>query len=83
MNYCGVGKDFIDYAVDKNPVKQGRLLPGTRIPVCAPDLIFRTKPDYLLILPWNIKDEVMLQMAGIRDWGGRFVVPIPCVEVIA
>lgn len=83
LNYCGVGKDFIDYAVDKNPVKQGRLLPGTRIPVCAPDLIFRTKPDYLLILPWNIKDEVMLQMAGIRDWGGRFVVPIPCVEVIA
>jgi hypothetical protein len=82
LNYCGVGTDFIDYVVDKNPVKQGRLLPGVRIPVRAPEAVFETRPDYLLILPWNIKDEVTQQMAGIREWGGRFVVPIPAVEVI-
>ncbi|HJW57617.1 MAG TPA: class I SAM-dependent methyltransferase [Burkholderiaceae bacterium] len=82
LNYCGVGTDFIDYVVDKSPVKQGRLLPGTRIPVRAPQTVFDNKPDYLLILPWNIKDEVMQQMAGIRDWGGRFVLPIPTVEVM-
>ena len=83
LNYCGIGTDFIDFAVDKNPVKQGKLLPGSRIPVHAPEAIFDSKPDYLLILPWNIKDEVMQQMAGIRDWGGRFVVPIPTVEILA
>jgi len=82
LNYCGVGTDFIDYVVDKNPVKQGRLLPGTRIPVRAPEAVFETRPDYLLILPWNIKDEVTQQMAGIREWGGRFVVPIPAVRVL-
>lgn len=81
LNYCGVGTDFIDYVVDKNPVKQNRLLPGVRIPVRAPEIVFETRPDYLLILPWNIKDEVMQQMAGIREWGGRFVVPIPTVKV--
>lgn len=82
LNYCGVGTDFIDYVVDKNPVKQSRLLPGTRIPVRAPESLFNSTPDYLLILPWNIKGEVIQQMAGIRAWGGRFVVPIPAVEVI-
>lgn len=82
LNYCGVGTDFIDFAVDKNPVKQGRLLPGSRIPVRAPEAVFESQPDYLLILPWNIKDEVIDQMAGIRKWGGRFVVPIPVVEVL-
>jgi SAM-dependent methyltransferase len=82
LNCCGIGKDFIDYVVDKNPVKQGRLLPGSRIPVLPPQAVLDTRPDYLLILPWNIKDEVMQQMAGIREWGGRFVVPIPAVEVI-
>jgi SAM-dependent methyltransferase len=81
LNYCGVGTDFIDYVVDKNPVKQGRLLPGSRIPVHAPEVIFETRPDYLLILPWNIKDEVMQQMSGVREWGCRFVIPIPSVEV--
>jgi SAM-dependent methyltransferase len=80
LNYCGVGTDFIDYAVDKNPVKQGRLLPGSHIPVRAPEAVFDTQPDYLLILPWNIKDEVIEQMTGIRAWGGRFVVPIPVVQ---
>ncbi|WP_420477190.1 methyltransferase domain-containing protein [Noviherbaspirillum sp. ST9] len=82
LNYCGIGTDFIDYVVDKNPVKQGRLLPGSRIPVRSPDAVFETKPDYLLILPWNIKEEVMQQMQGVRDWGCRFVVPIPSVEVV-
>ncbi|WP_420998375.1 class I SAM-dependent methyltransferase [Cupriavidus sp. 30B13] len=82
LNYCGAGTDFIDYVVDRNPTKQGRLLPGTRIPVVAPEQVFGDRPDYLLILPWNIKDEVMAQMAGIRDWGGRFVVAIPETAVL-
>lgn len=83
LNYCGIGTDFIDFVVDRNPVKQGRLLPGSRIPVLDPDAVREARPDYLLILPWNIKDEVMQQMTGIREWGGRFVVPIPRVEVMA
>jgi SAM-dependent methyltransferase len=82
LNYCGVSTDFIDYAVDRNPLKQGRLMPGTRIPVAAPERIMETRPDYLLILPWNIKEEVMEQMQAIRQWGGKFVIPIPRVEVI-
>lgn len=82
LNYCGIGTDFIDYVVDRNPVKQGRLLPGSRIPVLAPDAVTKTKPDYLLILPWNIKDEVIDQMQLIREWGGKFVIPIPTVQVI-
>ena len=77
LNYCGIRTDFIEFTVDRNPNKQGLLLPGTRIPVMPPDKIFARKPDYVLILPWNIKDEVMKQMCGIRDWGGQFVVPIP------
>lgn len=81
LNYCGIGVDFIDFVADRNPTKQGRLLPGTRIPVVAPERILHDRPDYLLILPWNIKEEVMRQMAGIRQWGGRFVIPIPSVEV--
>ncbi|HYD69453.1 class I SAM-dependent methyltransferase [Azospirillum sp.] len=83
LNYCGIRADFIDYVVDRNPVKQGMLLPGTRIPVLAPERIAETRPDYLLILPWNIKDEIIGQMAFIREWGGKFVVPIPRPEVIA
>lgn len=82
LNYCGISTDFIDYVVDKNPTKQGRLLPGSRIPVRDPQVVYQTRPDYLLILPWNIKDEVMEQMAGIRQWGGQFVVPIPRVAVL-
>lgn len=77
LNYCGVRTDFIDYTVDRSPHKQGLLLPGTRIPIYPPDRIKETKPDYVLILPWNIREEVMQQMAHIREWGGRFVVPIP------
>jgi SAM-dependent methyltransferase len=82
LNYCGIRSDFLDYTVDRSPHKQGCYLPGVRVPILAPDMIKQTKPDYVLILPWNIKDEVMQQMAFIREWGGRFVVPIPEVKVL-
>lgn len=82
LNYCGIRGDFVDYTVDRNPHKQGKFLPGTHIPIHHPDKIRETKPDYLLVLPWNIKEEVMGQMADIRQWGGKFIVPIPRVEVL-
>ena len=82
LNYCGIRTDFLDYTVDRNPYKQGKFLPGTHIPIYSPDKISDTKPDYLFILPWNFKDEIMTQMSCIRDWGGKFVVPIPEVEVL-
>jgi len=81
LNYCGIRTDFIDYTVDRNPYKQGKYTPGTRIPIYHPDKITETKPDYLFILPWNLKDEIIEQNAFIRDWGGQFVVPIPEVKV--
>ncbi|OON66070.1 SAM-dependent methyltransferase [Hymenobacter sp. CRA2] len=81
LNYCGIGTDFLDYTVDANPHKHGLFLPGTRIPIYAPDRIRQTRPDFVLILPWNLRAEIMQQMADIRQWGGRFVVPIPTVEV--
>jgi 2-polyprenyl-3-methyl-5-hydroxy-6-metoxy-1,4-benzoquinol methylase len=81
LNYCGIRTDFMNYTVDRSPHKQGNFLPGTRIPIYGPEKIKETKPDYLLILPWNLKDEIMKQMAHIRDWGGQFVVPIPAVKV--
>ncbi|MEQ1826353.1 MAG: class I SAM-dependent methyltransferase [Pirellula sp.] len=83
LNYCGIRTDFIDFVVDRNPYKLGKFLPGSRIPIFAPEKIAEAKPDYVLILPWNIQDEIMSQMASIRDWGGKFVVPIPEVKVIA
>ena len=82
LNYCGVRTDFIEYTVDRSPHKQGRFLPGTHIPIFAPDKIASTKPDYVLILPWNLRDEIMSQMTLIRAWGGKFVVPIPDVRVL-
>ncbi|MGH2391175.1 MAG: methyltransferase C-terminal domain-containing protein, partial [Chloroflexota bacterium] len=82
LNYCGIRTDFLDYTVDRNPHKQGKFLPGTHIPIFAPDRIRETRPDYLLILPWNVKDEIIKQMAYIREWGGQFVVPIPEVRVL-
>ena len=82
LNHCGIGTDLIDYVVDLNPHKQGRLLPGSRLPVHAPDRIANTRPDYVLILPWNIADEIVASMAHVRDWGGRFVVAIPSTRVI-
>lgn len=81
LNYCGIRGDFLDYVADLSPHKQGKFLPGTHVPVVAPGRIRATRPDYLLVLPWNIRDEVMAQNAFIRDWGGRFVIPIPRVEV--
>ena len=83
LNYCGIRTDFLDFTVDRSPHKQGKFLPGTHIPILSPDAIKLHKPDYLLILPWNIKDEVMEQMAHIREWGGKFVVPIPQLEVLS
>ena len=81
LNYCGIRTDFLDYTVDRNPYKQGKFLPGTHIPIYHPDKIQETKPDYVLILPWNFKDEIIEQMSFIRDWNGQFVVPIPEVRV--
>lgn len=81
LNYCGIRTDFLDYTVDRNPYKHGKFLPGTHIPIYPPTKIQETKPDYVLILPWNFKDEIMEQMSCIREWGGQFVVPIPEVKV--
>lgn len=81
LNYCGVRNDFLEYAVDRSPYKQGKFLPGVRIPIYAPEHIRETRPDYLLILPWNLKEEVINNNAYIRDWGGQFVVPVPEVKV--
>src|SRR6267143_6014909 len=77
LNYCGIRTDFLDYTVDRSPYKQGKFLPGTRIPIHSPERLSETQPDYVLILPWNLKDEIMEQTAYIRDWGGQFIVPIP------
>jgi len=82
LNYCGIRTDFIEYVVDRSPYKQGRYLPGTRIPIYHPDRINDTRPDYVLILPWNLEDEIVTQMSHIRDWGGQFVIPIPEVRVL-
>ena len=81
LNYCGIRADLLEYTVDRSPAKHGRFLPGTHIPVYRPDHIEETKPDYVLILPWNLRAEIAEQMAVIREWGGRFVVPIPTLEV--
>jgi hypothetical protein len=81
LNYCGIRQDFVEYTVDRSPYKQGKFTPGTHIPIYSPDRIRETKPDYVLILPWNLKEEIAQQMAYIREWGGQFVIPIPKVEV--
>lgn len=83
LNYCGVRTDFIDYTVDRSPHKQGKFLPGTHIPIFDPERIRHTRPDYILILPWNIKEEIMTQMAHARQWGAKFVIPIPEPEILA
>jgi SAM-dependent methyltransferase len=82
LNYCGIRTDFLDYTVDRNPYKHGRFLPGTRIPIHHPDKLRETRPDYVFILPWNLKDEIRQQLAYVREWGGKLVVPIPEVEVL-
>ena len=82
LNYCGIRTDFLDYTVDRNPYKHGRFLPGTHIPIHAPEKIKETQPDYVLILPWNLQNEIMEQLAYIRSWGGQFVIPIPDVKIL-
>lgn len=81
LHYCGISKDLIQYTVDRSPHKQGRFLPGTHIPIYHPDRIRETQPDYVVILPWNLKDEIIEQLQFIRKWGGRFVVPIPTLTI--
>ena len=82
LNYCGVRTDLLDYTVDRSPHKQDHFVPGVHVPIYGPERIDETKPDYLLIFPWNLKDEIMKQMAHIREWGGKFVVPIPSTKVL-
>ena len=81
LNYCGIRGDFLDFTVDRNPHKQGRFLPGTHVPIGAPEDVDRAQPDYVFILPWNLKDEIMQQLAHVRAWGGKFIVPIPEARV--
>jgi hypothetical protein len=83
LNYCGIGPDFLDYVVDRNPHKQGKYLPGTHIPIYHPDKVKETKPDYLMILPWNLKKEIMIQNNFISDWGGKFMIMIPEPHIIS
>jgi SAM-dependent methyltransferase len=83
LNYCGVGPESIEYTVDRNPQKQGRLLPGTGIPIHSPERLEETRPEYVLILPWNLREEIAPQLAHVSDWGGRLVVPVPRAEVLA
>jgi SAM-dependent methyltransferase len=83
LNYCGVGADFLDFTVDKAPSKQGRYLPGTRLPILGPEAIKSARPDYVLILPWNIKDEIIREIAYVREWGAKFIVPIPMPAIVA
>jgi SAM-dependent methyltransferase len=82
LHYCGIGKDLVEYTVDRSPHKQGRFLPGTHIPIHHPDRLRETKPDYVVILPWNLKSEIMQQLQYIREWGGKFVVPIPKAAIL-
>ena len=82
LNYCGIRTDFLDYMVDRNPYKQGKYTPGTRIPIFAAERIYETKPDYVLVMIWNLVDEVVDQLQDIKQWGGKFIVPIPNVRII-
>jgi SAM-dependent methyltransferase len=82
LNYCGIRTDLLEYTVDRNPYKQGQFLPGTHIPILHPEVLERDRPDYILILPWNLKEEIVAQLSFVREWGARFIVPIPRVEVL-
>jgi hypothetical protein len=81
LNYCGVGTDFIDYASDRTPYKHGKYTPGTHIPIYTPERIAETQPDFVLILAWNLKKEIMAQLSDIGRWGGKFIVPIPEAKI--
>lgn len=82
LNYCGVGQDVLEFTTDRSPHKQGMFLPGTRLEIRAPEAIDEAKPDYVLILPWNLKDEIIDQMSHIRSWGGKFIIPVPSATII-
>jgi hypothetical protein len=82
LNFCGIREDFVDFTVDRNPYKQGKFLPGTHIPIFAPERLREQRPDYILILPWNLKEEIVKQLAYAREWGARFIVPIPKGQVL-
>jgi len=82
LNYCGIRPDLLAYTVDRNPYKHGRFTPGTRIPVLAPEAIAADRPDYVLVLPWNLRTELTEQLSYVREWGGRLVFPIPTLEVV-
>ena len=83
LNYCGIGPDLVDFTVDRNPYKHGRYTPGMHISILSVEALEAAKPDYVLILPWNLKDEIVMQMAHVGGWGGKFVVPIPEIQVIS
>jgi 2-polyprenyl-3-methyl-5-hydroxy-6-metoxy-1,4-benzoquinol methylase len=82
LNHCGIRADLLPYTVDKNPLKQGKFLPGTRIPIYPPGRLAETRPDYVLVLPWNLREEISQQLTYVRAWGGRFVFPIPALDVV-
>jgi len=82
LNHCGIRSDLLSYTVDRSPVKQGRFLPGTHVPIFAPERLAETEPDYILVLPWNLRDEISRQLEYVRSWGGRLVFPIPALEII-
>ena len=82
LNYCGIRTDFLEFTVDRNPIKQGKFTPGTHIPILSPDAIRKARPDFIFILPWNLKDEICASMTYVRDWGGKFVVPIPKLAIL-
>jgi SAM-dependent methyltransferase len=83
LNYCEIGVDLLEYTVDRSPHKQGRLIPGVRVPIEAPEKIFKSNPDFVLLLPWNLKDEIVRQMSAVREWGAKFVVAVPALEIVA
>jgi hypothetical protein len=83
LNYCGIRSDLLEYTVDRNPYKQGKHLPGTHIPIYAPTRIDETRPDYILVLPWNLRREITDQLSYTREWGAQLIVPIPRPEVVS
>jgi hypothetical protein len=82
LNYCGIRTDFLDYTVDRNPYKHGLFTPGTHLPIYPVERIAETRPDYVLVLPWNLVDEISSQLAYVGEWGGKLIVPIPLATVI-
>jgi hypothetical protein len=82
LNHCGIRSDLLEYTVDRSPVKQGKFLPGTHIPIHAPERLAETRPDYILVLPWNLRQEITEQLDYVRSWGGRLVFPIPELDIV-